>query len=486
MAVASCAANPPPPVPRTDSPKPSFTPTTKESVVVAVDGVGAGFNPHLLADQSPTLVAVSQLVLPSPFRPASDPARPGVTNWVPDSSVLVSAEVTTQQPFTVTYTLRDDAQWSDGAPIAAEDFRYLWQQMITQPGVIDPAGYRLIADISNSGGGKTVVVTMKSPYPAWRELFSDLLPSHLIKDSIGGFARALADNIPVSGSRFHIKGSVDRGRGEILLERNDRFWATPARPDQIRLRRGGTSSQLAESMRSGDTQVANVHGGGATRDELAAIPGVRTGIAQQPRELQLILNGRTAELAAPGVRQGVLALLNQQLLAVVAAGDTVPRYPAQALVLSPSDPAYRPTEPPRLGPDAGYRLLSDAGFRREQGPPLRLMRNGTQLRLRIGVPENDLNVVAVASTAADQLRGAGVNASVVTLPAAQLYGPALVGGSSATPQVDAVVTWMQAGSDPATVLASRFGCAPASPAASDPGAAHPTSPSAPSTAAPTT
>ena len=38
-------------------------------VVVAVDDLGAGFNPHLLAHQSPVTTALAGLVLPSVFRP---------------------------------------------------------------------------------------------------------------------------------------------------------------------------------------------------------------------------------------------------------------------------------------------------------------------------------------------------------------------------------------------------------------------------------
>ena len=31
-----------------------------------------------------------------------------------------------------------EAQWTDNAPIGADDFWYLWRQMVTQPGVVDP------------------------------------------------------------------------------------------------------------------------------------------------------------------------------------------------------------------------------------------------------------------------------------------------------------------------------------------------------------
>ena len=303
IALASCTADPPPPIQA--SPTTSTTaPSGEESnqIVVGMDDIGIGMNPHLLSDQSPANSAVASLVLPSPFRAVPGDA-PGSTAWVLDTNVMESAEVTSTEPFTITYKIRDEAQWSDSAPIAAEDFQYLWQQMTTQPGVVDPAGYELITKVVSAGGGKTVNVVMSSEYPAWRELFTYLLPSHLVKDSPGGFGQGLVQTIPVSGGLFHIK-SVDRGRGEILLERNDRFWDAPAKPDQILIRRAGTAPQLAESLRSNDAQLSVVHVSGAVRSQVVAIGGVSARPIFQPRRLQFVLNGRVSKLGDVRVRSG--------------------------------------------------------------------------------------------------------------------------------------------------------------------------------------
>ncbi len=471
--LTACTANPPPPIESTDSPKTTPAQPTKSTVVVAVDDIGIGFNPHLRSNQSPTTNAVASMVFPSPFRPVPAPGAPGGTDWVPDSALMVSAEVTPPGPFTITYKIQNQASWSDGAPIAAEDFRYLWQQMISQPGVVDPAGYRLITDVASSEGGKTVTVTMSQPYAAWRQLFSDLLPSHLLKDSPGGFQKALAvergliDQNPISGGQFRVK-QADAGREEILLERNDRYWGSPAVPDQILLRRGGTAAQLAESLRAGDAQVALVHGGAATQAQLAAIPAVRTAIMPQARVMQMALNSRNGDLADPRVRHAVLGLLDPALLASVGAQTGAWVEPVRAQVLAPSDPGYAPTQPPRLTPEQAFGLLDEAGFGRAPEPPPTgnpttspapqprpVAKNGRTLTVRIGAVDKDATTLAVANTAADQLRSAGIDATVRSLPADELYGKGLIDGT-----VDAVVGWERAGADPATMLASRYGCPP--------------------------
>lgn len=502
LALTACTADPPPPIEQAEPTTPPAPARPRSTVVVAIDRVDTGFNPHLLADQSPVANAVAGLVLPSAFRAVPDPENPAGSLWVPDETVLISAEVTEQAPFTITYQVRDEAQWSDSAPIAAEDFRYLWQQMITQPGVVDPAGYRLVDDVRSSGGGKTVTVTLREPYPAWRELFTHLLPAHLVKDTPGGFLSGLSETIPVSGGRFHVE-TVDRGRGEVLLERNDRFWGTPAVPDEILMRRGGSDSQLTESLRSGDAQVAEARGGTALLAQLDAVPGVRTGIQLQPRTLDLTLNTRARELADPRVRRGILALLDPELLALVGAGTQTGVVPARAQVLAPSDPGYAPTMPPRPSREEALGLLAEAGYvpvapepapeepsaptgesattpsQAPSTPPAAapeadddlLLRNGEPLNFVVGVPEDAEISLSVARTAADVLRDAGIAASVVELPPDELYGESLVDGD-----VHAILGWMRAGDDPATAALSRFGCPPVLPTVE--GAARSTDPTA--------
>jgi ABC-type transport system substrate-binding protein len=436
-------------------------------IIMAIDSIGPGFNPHLLSDQSPVNAAISSLVLPSSFRPVADPASPTGSRWELDTTLLESAEVTTQNPFTVTYKIRPEAQWTDNAPIGADDFWYLWRQMVGQPGVVDPAGYDLITGVQSVDGGKTAVVTFSQPYPAWRELFNNILPAHIVKDVPGGFAAGLARAMPVTGGQFRVE-SIDPQRDEILLARNDRYWSAPAKPDQVLFRRGGAAAALADSIRNGDTQVAQVHGGAAAFAQLSAIPDVRTARIVTPRVMQLTLRAQQPALADSQVRKAVLGLLDVDLLASVGAGDDNTVTLAQAQVRSPSDPGYVPTAPQAMTKEAALTLLANAGYQvepvDESRPPTpgmpapennrgRITKDGVPLSLVLGVAVNDPTAVAVANTAADQLRNVGIAASVAALDPVALYSDALVNN-----KVDAVVGWHQAGGDLATALAARYGC----------------------------
>ena len=458
LLLSGCTVSPPPAPQSTETSQPRPAPPPKVTqIIMAIDSIGPGFNPHVLSDQSPVNAAVAAMVLPSSFRPIADPKSPTGSRWEMDPTLLESAEVTSQNPFTVTYKIRPEAQWTDNAPIAADDYWYLWRQMVGQPGVVDPAGYDLITGVQSVEGGKQAVVTFSQPYPAWRELFNNILPAHIVKDMPGGFGAGLARVMPVTGGQFRVE-SIDPQRDEILLARNDRYWGVPAKPDLVLFRRGGAPAALADSIRNGDTQVAQVHGGTATFAQLSAIPEVRTARIVTPRVMQLALRAQQPKLADAQVRRAILGLMDVDLLASVGAGDDNTVTLAQAQVRTPSDPGYVPTAPPAMTQDAALELLRAAGYESTPGAPgdrarPHLAKDGVPLSMVLGVASNDPTSVAVANTAADQLRNVGIDASVLALDPVTLYGDALTNN-----RVDAVVGWRQAGGDLATSLASRFGC----------------------------
>ncbi|MEX3656550.1 MULTISPECIES: ABC transporter family substrate-binding protein [Mycolicibacterium] len=464
---SGCTVSPPPAPQSTETTETTPPPPMKATqIIMAIDSIGPGFNPHLLSDQSPVNAAVASMVLPSSFRPVPDPKSPTGSRWELDTTLLESAEVTSENPFTVTYKIRPEAQWTDNAPIAADDYWYLWRQMVGQPGVVDPAGYDLITGVQSVEGGKQAVVTFSQAYPAWRELFNDILPAHIVKDIPGGFGAGLARAMPVTGGQFRVE-SIDPQRDEILLARNDRYWSAPAKPDLVLFRRGGAPAALADSIRNGDTQVAQVHGGAATFAQLSAIPDVRTARIVTPRVMQLTLRAGQPTLEEVQVRRAILGLIDVDLLASVGAGDDNTVTLAQAQVRSPSDPGYVPTAPPAMSREAALDLLRGAGYQIEPeaeppapgAPPApgngrqRITKDGAALSLVLGVASNDPTSVAVANTAADQLRNVGIDASVLALDPVALYGDALTNN-----RVDAIVGWHQAGGDLATSLASRYGC----------------------------
>ncbi|MQA10474.1 MAG: ABC transporter family substrate-binding protein [Pseudonocardiaceae bacterium] len=461
---AGCTNTPPPPLVSSPTSATSSTPPAPaRQITVGVSSVAGGYNPHNLADQSTITTALSQLLLPSVFRPGPNGA-PAL-----DSTLMRSAEVTKADPFTVTYQLRGDASWSDSVPIAAEDFVYLWQQMRSSPGVIDPSGYQLISNITSRQAGKEVEVTFSEPYPGWRTLFSNLLPAHLLKDAPGGWSGALGDTFPAYGGPFAIK-TKDAARGEILLERNERYWERPAEVDQLVLRRSDQAG-ISDALRSGNDQVALVRTDAAGRRELARLNGgIESHDVPQPTVAGLVLRPVGPVLSDERVRSGLAAMLNRDaLIAAGASGGPGAELRADSQVLAPSSRGYRQTMP-RDAPAAEHdearaeRLLAEAGYRRTAEGWVDS--DDQPLRLVLAAPADVEPYVSIAEELRRQLVAGGVQVRLRTPEPRELYGGLLNTPSQPIAEQDdeqnvganIVVGPQPAGGDPATLLADKFGC----------------------------
>jgi ABC-type transport system substrate-binding protein len=452
--LAGCTNAPPPPLVTT--PVASTTanrPVNKGEVVVGVDSMAGGFNPHKLADQSAVTTALANLLLPSVFRPAPD-GTPQL-----DTTLMVSAEVTKAEPYTVTYQIRPEASWADNAPVAAEDFVFLWQQMRNANDAIDGAGYRLIGNISARDTGKTVEVTFTKPYPGWRSLWSGMVPAHLLKDAPGGWAAALHDSFPTTGGPFSIK-TLDRDRGEIVLERNDRYWEQPPTPDRIVLRRADLSGTI-DALTAGHDQLSltPLTAVGAKRFRELTQPLT---VSTVPRStvVTLLLRPTGPDLSAQAVRLGIVALLNREPLITIGTGNgPAAALQADAQVLAPSMPGYTSSIPSTLSPtkpdyDQASRLLSDAGYVKSGGF---WSRSGRALSLVIAAPTERPSYLSIANEIGRQLTAEGIQTKVLSLPANDLITQ-LGTQQNGTDQINLVVAPQPAGGDPATVMATNFGC----------------------------
>jgi ABC-type transport system substrate-binding protein len=416
VVLAACTNAPvtePPPPP---APAPQPEPT---QLVIGVDDTGAGFNPHLLAHQSPVTTALATLVLPSVFRLDAS----GTMQL--DQSIATSAEVVATEPFTVSYELNLEASWSSNAPIAAEDFVYLWERMRSEPGVVDAAGYQLITEVRSRAGGKAVDVVFSQAYPAWQHLFSNLLPAHILKDAPGSWTGALTGGLPASGGPFRI-ASVDRARGEVLLARNDLYWDTPAVLDELLLRTMEPDA-LAAALAAGDVDIALSEAGPELRTALGGLqPAPR--LQQSPRPIVMHLGMRAdgGPLADARVRRGIAMLLNREAIRAEVAPEALP---ADAFGLAPSQPGYAPTAPPdaplRHDPAAAAQLLASAGWSRDLTTG-RWVVAGAPVSLVLGAAAERPEDIEVARAVAARLDEAGIDVTLVAPTAVELFGQAEV------------------------------------------------------------
>jgi peptide/nickel transport system substrate-binding protein len=283
------------------------------TVTFAAIGEPTGFNPHTSVNNSPELQNVVVNVYPSVFRPQPD------FSVHFDRELMVSAELTAEEPQTVTYRIQDDAVWSDGTPISDDDFAYLWRRSNgsdRRADVVSTTGYQDIERVTGSPDGKTVTVRFARPFADWRSLFSNLLPSHHVERQPGGWTTGLdrrPEQIP-SGGPFQI-ARHDREQS-LTLERNPSYWGRPAHLDRLVLRFLPDAMAQAAALRNDEVDVIY-----APQPQVDVVRTVRDlpGVASEVR-LGLGFEHLTFNLAHPilrdlAVREAIaLAVDRQQLL----------------------------------------------------------------------------------------------------------------------------------------------------------------------------
>lgn len=452
------------------------SPPAAGTVVIGLDGSAgriAGFNPYSIADFSPAAQAAASLVLPSAFVVAAD------GTLVPDLDVIDKAEVTSLDPFTVTYTLDRKASWSDGTPITAEDFSYLRDQLLVQPGTVNSAGYQLISQIRSRDAGKLVEVEFTEPFPDWSTLFSPLLPSHLMKDFPGGWGAALGADLPLSANRYKMN-SYDPVTGQVSLSRNDKYWATPPQPTAVILRLGDPADLLAAYSR-GDVQALWFAPTGAMATAVQdAVPADLRTVVPTPASVQLVFNTTTGATASTAVRAAIAAGISSTDVATDLTGgwsdggNQVTSQVALPAVLDPATGGSWGTDPAATDPAAtdstgtsaagdggtsspvstGEQVARDelaaAGYLRNG---LYVSRDGEILRLTLGYPSGDPRLAAAARTIQRQLGLIGVEIDL--LPDA---APNLIESRIASGAIDLTLIAVPRGMSNSVAAVSAFGC----------------------------
>jgi peptide/nickel transport system substrate-binding protein len=134
------------------------------------------------ANNNPDNTLVLNQVLVDPF------IVDGNGEFLLNSDVLVSAELTSQDPQVVTYKLKPNVTWSDGQPWSCRDFYLAWLAGSGETAYFEPATTRgLDRTIAECRDESTFVETYRSPYADWRRNYVNnaILPAHILERETG-------------------------------------------------------------------------------------------------------------------------------------------------------------------------------------------------------------------------------------------------------------------------------------------------------------
>lgn len=170
--------------------------------------------------------------------------------YVPE--VIEGEAIVTTDPFTVTYEIKDEAQWNDGVPVSAHDFAFTKRAYVNPHNfVASREGYELIRS-ANVIDDKTVSFEFRRPYPDYKDLFTDVFPKHILQGE--NLNHVWRRSIPISAGPFEF-GEYERG-SHLTLVRNDDYWGDhPAYLDEVEFRFILDVPDQIDALASGEVDV---------------------------------------------------------------------------------------------------------------------------------------------------------------------------------------------------------------------------------------
>ncbi|HIV56508.1 MAG TPA: ABC transporter family substrate-binding protein [Candidatus Stackebrandtia faecavium] len=223
------------------------------------------------------------------------------TSVVMNEALLKSADVVEEDPMTVEYVLQDEAQWSDGTPISADDFIYT--QAVQDPEQCEDClaafteGYSDIESVEGSDDGKTITMVYSEPFSEWRSLFNYILPAH-VADEYGdlatSFNEGFVENVPeVSGGPYmvdnHTKGI------SMTMVPNPKWYGEGPHLEKITTRYITGESEQLTALQSGEVQLVYDTPTVDTKEQAEQLPNmtVRTGSTLTYYHLGMKTTGET-------------------------------------------------------------------------------------------------------------------------------------------------------------------------------------------------
>jgi peptide/nickel transport system substrate-binding protein len=233
-----------------------------------------------------------------------------------------------EKPQVVVYQLKSAAKWSDGKPVSADDMIYTWRRIMDPRNTISSrVGFEDFQRIAKVNA-KTIRVTYKKPFAAWRSLWGRILPAHDAGGiDVNNFNQSWRNGPPIANGPFRL-GSWDRGNSMTLV-RNPNYWGKRSQVNSIVFRFIPDTNTQFQAMRGGEVQIINPQ----PQQQIVDIRkqsniNVQQGsqFAWEHVDFQLGAGGHPA-LKKKFVREAIVTGINRAQIRQVAYGQVAPNLP---------------------------------------------------------------------------------------------------------------------------------------------------------------
>ncbi|WP_017587574.1 ABC transporter substrate-binding protein [Nocardiopsis ganjiahuensis] len=388
------------------------------------------------ADRTTLTIAIAQQV--DSFNPftAQLAVTTNILRHVYDSLTTVNPETNEPEPslaeswetsddgLTWTFNIRDDAYFTDGEQLTAEDVAWTFNTMMeNDSAAIANGNYVAGFETVTVEDETTVVIELDEPQATMESLRVPIVPQHvwepIIEAEGDAFSDYTADEFPTVGSGPFVLTEHSRGE-HIRLEANPDHWRGAPGFDELYFRYYSEKDAAVEALRSGevsfvyeltDAQVTSLE----TVDDIAVNiadgkrfqaftinPGAETQDGEEFGDGHPALSDRTLRQAI------VMGIDNEEIVqqgangqAVAAGGYIPPRY---------ADFHWSPEGEDAVldfDPDAANEMLDEAGY--ETGDDgVRVSPDGDRLELRMHVHADRPDNVQAGLVIAERLADIGI------------------------------------------------------------------------------
>jgi peptide/nickel transport system substrate-binding protein len=322
-------------------------------------------------------------------------------------------ELISEDPQAWTYTLREEARWSDGTPMTADDFIFGWHILTGDEFGLcvgcEPASTsrtHQIESVVGSDNGKTVTITLLpgEANPEWQFSPLQAMPAHIARaqfdidtpEGVGEASVWFNENRPdwSGGPWLIVEGDLET---QVIKEPNPEWYGEPVNLDKIIKVFNTNEASWIPAIQTGE-----IHGGAPSatwpEDELRQLidlDGVLVGIQSGAGWEHLDVNMDNSWLGADvALRQAIFTAIDSGEMATRLYGDLFPE------IRNANNYSFRTFSPYNVDfiEGTGYgtgdsaaalQILEDAGYVLEDGVltkdgeqvgPFRIRATGTTVR----------------------------------------------------------------------------------------------------------
>lgn len=330
-------------------------------------------------------IGVATQLVADVYDPSTFFSAPDLKTVEMNKDLLLSAEQTSTSPQVLVYKISPKAVWSDGTPISAADFEYVWRasdpRVCPKCEVASTMGYDSVKSLVASDGGKTVTMTLSKPFSDWQSMFSPLLPAHVAKKlgddgTPDGLAASFNEGFRYktsfpdwSGGPFMFK-SWQSNQAATLVP-NPKWYGRPVTLDSLIFRVITDTTQEVPALRNNEVQIINPQPQVDLLRNVQALKGVNYQLVRGLRKQMLLPNLNNPVMQDPVLRKALFTAMDVKQ----AISKTVGQFDPEAVPLR--NRIYVPQQTPAYQDNLGDQgsgdvakataLLTGAGYKIDAG-----------------------------------------------------------------------------------------------------------------------